>query len=99
MTVEIRETDEFARWLRRLRDARTRSKILVRIARLAHGIPGDVASVGAGVSELRIDHGPGYRVYYVKRGNKYILLLAGGDKASQDKDIKQAKRLADEYEE
>lgn len=99
MVIDVRETDEFSRWLNRLKDVRARAKILVRIARLAHGNSGDVAPVGAGISELRINYGPGYRAYFVKRGNRYILLLAGGNKASQDKDIKQAKRLADEYEE
>jgi putative addiction module killer protein len=69
------------------------------MARLANGNPGDVAPVGDGVSELRIDFGPGYRVYYVQRGTRYILLLAGGDKSSQAKDIARAKRLAGEYEE
>jgi putative addiction module killer protein len=73
--------------------------MLVRIGRLAGGNPGDVAPVGSGVSELRIDHGPGYRVYYVQRGTRYILLLAGGDKSTQDGDIAEAKRLATEYQE
>jgi putative addiction module killer protein len=99
MVIEVRETVEFSRWLTRLRDARARSKILVRIARLAHGNPGDVAPVGGGLSELRIDYGPGYRIYYVQRGNRYVLLLAGGDKGSQGRDIVRAKRLASEYEE
>jgi putative addiction module killer protein len=97
--LQVRETEEFSRWLKALRDLRARSKILVRIARLASGNPGDVAPVGEGVSELRIDYGPGYRVYYVQRGARYILLLAGGDKASQVRDIKRAKRLAIEYKE
>jgi len=97
--LEVRETNEFSRWLGALRDLHARSKILVRIARLANGNPGDAQPVGEGVSELRINHGPGYRVYYVQRGAKYVLLLAGGDKSSQSKDIKQAKRLAAEYKE
>jgi len=97
--LRVRETEEFSRWLSALRDLRARSKILVRIARLASGNPGDVAPVGQGVSELRIDYGPGYRLYYVQRGVRYILLLAGGDKASQERDIKRAKRLAIEYKE
>ena len=76
-----------------------KAKILVRIDRLAHGNPGDVAPVGEGVSEMRIHYGPGYRVYYVQRGTRYILLLAGGDKNTQGRDIAEAKRLASEYEE
>lgn len=97
--LEVRRTDEFATWLGALRDTRARAKILVRIDRLAHGNPGDVAPVGEGVSEMRINYGPGYRVYYVQRGTRYVLLLAGGDKSSQDRDIADAKRLAAEYEE
>jgi putative addiction module killer protein len=96
---EVRETDEFGEWLGRLRDQRARAKILVRIERLAKGNPGDVAPVGGGVSELRINYGPGYRVYYVQRGTRCVLLLAGVDKSSQDKDIALAKRLVGEYEE
>ena len=88
--LQVRETEEFSLWLSALRDLRARSKILVRIARLANGNPGDVAAVGEGVSELRINYGPGYRVYYIQRGTRYVLLLAGGDKASQERDIKRA---------
>jgi putative addiction module killer protein len=97
--LDVRETEEFAGWLRTLRDTRAQAKILVRIARLAKGNPGDVAAVGEGISELRIDYGAGYRVYYVQRGNRYVLLLAGGDKRSQERDIRKAKRLASEYQE
>jgi len=97
--LQVRETEEFSLWLSALRDLRARSKILVRIARLANGNPGNVAAVGEGVSELRINYGPGYRVYYIQRGTRYVLLLAGGDKASQERDIKRAKRLAGEYKE
>ncbi|NJO35358.1 MAG: type II toxin-antitoxin system RelE/ParE family toxin [Rhodospirillales bacterium] len=97
--LEVRRTDEFTDWLSALRDSRARARILIRIDRLANGNPGDVGSVGDGISELRIDYGPGYRVYYVQRGTRYILLLAGGDKSSQDRDIAEAKRLAAEYEE
>lgn len=82
-----------------MRDKRAKAKILIRIARLANGNPGDVTPVGEGISELRINFGPGYRVYYVQRGAKYVLLLAGGDKSRQAKDIALAKRLAGEYEE
>ncbi|HXW23435.1 MAG TPA: type II toxin-antitoxin system RelE/ParE family toxin [Xanthobacteraceae bacterium] len=92
--LEIRQTEIFSRWLRGLADARGRAKIAARIDRLAHGNPGDVAPVGEGVSELRIDFGPGYRVYFVARGRTVVILLCGGDKASQAKDIKTAKQLA-----
>lgn len=92
--VEIRKTDIFAKWLDGLQDIRARARILVRIERLSMGNPGDVRPVGEGVSELRIDYGPGYRVYYKKQGHKLIILLAGGDKKSQSKDIKIALRLA-----
>jgi putative addiction module killer protein len=91
--VEIRETDEFAAWLKSLRDATGRAKILIRIQRLKGGNPGDVASVGEGVSEMRVHSGPGYRVYYVQRG-QVVFLLIGGDKGSQDRDIALAKQLA-----
>ena len=92
--IEIRKTEVFAKWLDGLHDIRARARILVRIERLAAGNPGDVKSVSEGVSELRIDYGPGYRVYYKKRGQKVVILLAGGDKSTQAKDIKTALRLA-----
>ncbi|MBE2197979.1 MAG: type II toxin-antitoxin system RelE/ParE family toxin [Anaerolinea sp.] len=92
--IEIRKTETFVKWLDGLRDIKARSRILVRIERLAAGNQGDVKPVGEGVSELRIDHGPGYRVYFVKRGQAVIILLAGGDKRTQAKDIKTAIRLA-----
>ena len=92
--IEIRKTEIFAKWLDGLRDVRARARILVRIERLAAGNPGDVKAVGEGVSELRIDYGPGYRVYYKKQGQKVVILLAGGDKNTQAKDIKTALRLA-----
>jgi putative addiction module killer protein len=95
--LEVRETEEFSKWLAALRDVRARAKVLVRIDRLAHGNPGNVEPVGEGVSELRINYGPGYRVYYVQRGRSYILLLAGGDKRSQSRDIALAKQLARQY--
>lgn len=94
--LEIRETETFSAWLRVLRDSRARAKIAARVRRLAFGNPGDVRPVGEGISELRIHHGPGYRVYYVQRGVELILLLCGGDKSSQDQDIEAAKRLAKE---
>ena len=92
--IEIRKTEIFAKWLDGLHDIRARARILVRIERLAAGNPGDVKSVGEGVSELRIDYGPGYRVYYKKQGQKVVVLLAGGDKSTQAKDIKTALLLA-----
>jgi putative addiction module killer protein len=92
--IEIRKTEIFAKWLDGLHDIRARARILVRIERLAAGNPGDVKPVGEGVSELRIDYGPGYRVYYKKQGQKVVILLAGGDKSTQARDIKTALRLA-----
>jgi putative addiction module killer protein len=92
--VEIRKTDIFVKWLDGLRDIQARSRVLVRIERLATGNPGDVKPVGEGVSELRIDYGPGYRVYFVKQGQTVIVLLAGGDKSTQATDIRTAIRLA-----
>jgi putative addiction module killer protein len=97
--IEIRKTEAFARWLDDLRDLRARARIQARIERLAGGNPGDVKPVGEGVSELRIDHGPGYRVYFKRRGRRLMILLAGGDKSSQAKDIKLAHRLARHLEE
>jgi putative addiction module killer protein len=94
--VEVRQTEKYAMWFASLRDRIARTRIDVRIRRLSLGNPGDVKAVGEGVSELRIDHGPGFRVYFVQRGNEYILLLAGGDKSSQDEDIRIAKALARE---
>jgi len=92
--IEIRKTESFAKWLDGLHDIRARARILVRIERLAAGNPGDVKLVGEGVSELRIDYGPGYRVYYKKQGQKVVILLAGGDKSTQAKDIRTALRLS-----
>jgi len=92
--IEIRKTDHFAKWLDEIKDLRGRARIQARIQRLAAGNPGDVKSVGEGVSEMRIDYGPGYRVYYIRNRQKLIILLAGGDKSSQAKDIKTALRLA-----
>lgn len=92
--MEIKKTDTYATWLDALRDLRARARIQARVERLAAGNPGDVKSVGSGVSELRIDHGPGYRVYFVQRGKEFIILLAGGDKSTQARDIKTAIQLA-----
>lgn len=92
--IEIRKTDLFSHWLDNLNDIRARARIQARIERLAAGNPGDVEPVGEGVSELRINYGPGYRVYFKRRGQELIILLAGGDKSTQPKDIKTALRLA-----
>jgi len=92
--IEIRKTDVFVDWLDNLRDIRARARIQARIERLAAGNPGEAKPVGEGVSELRIDYGPGYRVYFRKRGRELIVLLAGGDKNTQASDIKTALRLA-----
>ena len=91
---EIRKTEAFARWLDGLRDVRARARLQVRIERLAAGNPGDVRPVGGGVSELRIDYGPGYRVYFKYIGREIVILLAGGDKSTQSADIRTALRLA-----
>ena len=92
--IEIRKTDVFAKWLDGLQDIRARARVLVRIERLATGNPGNVAPVREGVSELKIDYGPGYRVYYKQFGEQLVILLAGGNKNTQAKDIKIALRLA-----
>jgi len=96
--IEIRETETFSAWLRALRDSQTRARIAARIRRLSFGNLGDVKPVGEGVSELRIHYGPGYRVYYIQRGAVLIVLLCGGDKGTQKRDIETAKRLAKETE-
>jgi putative addiction module killer protein len=92
--IEIRKTEHFANWLDNLRDIQAKARVLVRIERLASGNTGDVKPVGDGVSEMRINYGPGYRVYFIQRGSELIILLAGGDKSSQSRDIKAAVRLA-----
>ncbi|MDI1294193.1 MAG: type II toxin-antitoxin system RelE/ParE family toxin [Methylobacter sp.] len=92
--VDIKKTDVYVQWLDDLRDIRARARVLARVERLAAGNPGDVKSVGEGVSEMRIDYGPGYRVYFTRRGNEIVILLAGGDKSTQDADIKTAQGLA-----
>jgi putative addiction module killer protein len=94
--IEIRQTDEYARWFMSLRDRQARARIDARIRRLSLGNPGDVKPVGEGVSELRIDYGPGYRVYFARRGQALVVLLAGGDKRTQGRDIKLAQALARE---
>ncbi len=92
--VEIRQTEDYEHWFSGLRDRIARTRINIRIRRLSLGNPGDVKPVGEGVSELRIDHGPGYRVYFVQRGETLVVLLAGGDKSTQDRDIQKALELA-----
>lgn len=92
--IEIRQTDEYSSWFERLRDRQARARILARIRRLSLGNPGDVEPVGEGVSEMKIDYGPGYRVYFKHRGKTLVVLLAGGDKKSQKRDIKKAQELA-----
>ena len=92
--MEIRKTEVYAKWLDGLRDARARARVLVRVERLGAGNPGDVRPVGEGVSELRIDYGAGYRVYFKKQGRTVVILLAGGDKRTQSRDSETAQRLA-----
>ena len=92
--IALRTTPEFDRWLRKLRDDKTRERIIHRIMRLEEGFPGDQKHVGQGVWELRLHFGPGYRLYYTQRNQEWVLLLAGGDKGSQEKDLKLAWKLA-----
>ena len=93
--TEVRQTEEFSGWLRRLRDANAAARIAGRIRRMEMGNPGDSKSVGHGVLEMRVDYGPGYRIYYVHRGAHIVILLCGGDKRTQQRDIKRAQRLAE----
>jgi putative addiction module killer protein len=97
--IELKQTVIFRKWRTRLKDERARSLIASRLDRLAFGHTGDALPVGQGISELRIHYGPGYRVYFHKRGNTIIILLCGGDKSTQTKDILTAKRLAKEWSE
>jgi len=92
--MEVRRSATFDAWLSKLRDRQARARILVRIRRLSLGNPGDVKAVGNGISEMRVDHGPGYRVYFAKRGSTLVLLLCGGDKRTQSADIKRAIEIA-----
>ncbi len=94
--IEVRQTEVFSKWLRKLHDRQARARIQSRIDRLQLGLAGDVRPVGGGVSELRIDYGPGYRVYFVQRGKELVVLLAAGDKHTQARDIKTAQDLARE---
>lgn len=99
MAAEIKQTETFRLWEERLKDRRARTIIAARASRLAEGLPGDVAPVGEGVSELRIHFGPGYRVYFQQRGSTLVVLLCGGDKGSQVRDIALAKKLGREWSE
>lgn len=92
--LEVRQTATYTEWFSGLRDRTAKTRIDIRIRRLSLGNAGDVKSVGEGVSELRVDYGTGYRVYFVQKGNVYVVLLAGGDKSTQDRDIREAKALA-----
>ena len=95
--VEVVKSLTFDQWLRKLKDRRAAARVQVRIDRMAGGNPGDVRPVGNGISELRIDYGPGYRVYYLHEGQRLIVLLCGGDKSTQQRDIEQAKKIAAEW--
>lgn len=97
--IEIRQTPEYEKWFASLKDRTARVRVDIRIRRLSLGNLGTVEPVGEGISELKIDHGPGYRVYFVQRGDHYVLLLAGGDKSTQVRDIRKAKELARKYAE
>ncbi len=99
MAIELKQTEAFRKWRVRLKDERARALIASRLDRLAYGHAGDVEPVGGGISELRIHYGPGYRVYFQKRGSTIIVLLCGGNKSTQADDIKKAQRLADEWSE
>lgn len=96
--IEVRQTGEYAAWFTGLRDVRARARIDARIRRVSLGNMGDIKRVGAGVSELRIDYGSGYRVYFIRRGTTLVVLLAGGDKSTQKADIPRARTLAERLE-
>jgi putative addiction module killer protein len=95
--VEVVKSATFDRWLRKLKDRRAAARVLIRIDRLIAGNPGDVKPIGHGISELRIDYGPGYRIYLLHDGDRLILLLSGGDKSTQAEDIKTAYRIASKW--
>ncbi|UYO94631.1 type II toxin-antitoxin system RelE/ParE family toxin [Pollutimonas sp. M17] len=97
--IELKQTKTYEKWEARLRDKRAKTIIAARLMRLAEGLPGDIESVGEGVNELRIHYGPGYRVYFQRRGNLLVVLLCGGDKSTQARDIAAAKKLAKEWSE
>jgi len=95
--IEVRRTEEFSDWLHRLKDADAAARIIGRIRRMERGNPGDVRSVGKGVMEMRIDYGPGYRLYYAQRGPEIVILLRGGDKRTQRQDIMWAQKMAETF--
>jgi putative addiction module killer protein len=97
--LELKQTETFRRWRLQLKDERTRAVIASRLDRLAFGNSGDAKPVGEGISELRIDYGPGYRIYFQRRGSSFVILLCGGDKSTQSRDIQTAKRLAKQWRE
>ena len=93
--IEVRQTAEFSRWLRRLKNVNAAARIVVRLRRIELGNPGDYKSLGAGLMEMRIDYGPGYRIYFIRHGSEIVILLCGGDKRTQSQDIDRARRLAE----
>jgi len=93
--VEVRQTQEFSAWLHRLRDANAAARVVARVRRMEKGNPGDTRSVGKGILEMRIDYGPGYRICYLHRGAQIVILLCGGDKRTQQQDIKRAQTLSE----
>ena len=97
--LQLKQTETFRKWERRLTDQKARAAIAARLFRLANGLAGDVAPVGGGVSELRIHHGPGYRVYFKRRGQEILILLCGGNKSTQERDIALARKLAEQWDE
>src|SRR5713101_7598436 len=97
--IEVLQTEEFSSWLRRLRDANAVARIVARIRRMEQGNPGDARSVGSGVMEMRVDYGPGYRVYYVQRGATVVILLCAGQKGTQTRDVRRAYAIAQEITE
>jgi putative addiction module killer protein len=96
--IEVRETPNYAKWFAKLADRNAKARIVTRIRRLSLGNFGDAKSIGNGIAELRVDYGPGYRVYFLRRGNALVILLAGGDKRTQDRDIALAKKLASDWD-
>ena len=94
--IEIKQTETYFKWEHKLKDQRAKAAIAARVFRVANGLLGDVSPVGQGISELRIHYGPGYRIYFKQKGNEIIILLCGGDKSTQNKDIEMAKKLARE---
>ena len=97
-TIEVRQTGEFLTWMRGLRDERAKARVVSRIHRMELGNPGDAKQLGGGLNEMRIDYGPGYRIYFTSRGASIVILLAGGDKRTQSRDIKKARQLLEELD-